>query len=122
MLNQGWHTNPPIAAVRDVLLGSSSDDTLYGGTENDILYGGFGNDSLIGGCGCDIFVLGDGEGFDMIVDFSKGQDSLYYVGENIKDLIISQTQTGTLISKANGDNLALLLGVEPSAIAFIETA
>lgn len=102
----------------DILLGCSGDDTLCSGNENDILYGGFGDESLIA-CGCDIFVLGDAEGFDTIFSFGKELDVLDYLGGNMKDLIISQTQISTSIGKVNEANLTLLPGVELSTIAFI---
>ena len=99
------------------MFGGASSDTLIGGSGDDILIGGLGDDSLIGGLGNDTFVLENNGGFDIIADFTKGQDVLQHKGANIGILAISQIPEGTLISKASGERLVLLLGVSSGAIA-----
>jgi Ca2+-binding RTX toxin-like protein len=84
---------------------------------SDILIGGLENDSLVGGLGNDTFVLENNAGFDVISDFTSGQDRLQYKGASIGELAISQIAEGTLISKPSGAGLVLLVGVEASAIA-----
>ena len=74
----------------DTLYGDEGNDILYGNTGNDTLYGGEGNDTLhgnscyagdedndilYGGAGQDTFVF-DGEGNDIIADYTAGQDTL----------------------------------------------
>ena len=74
----------------DTLYGDEGNDILYGSLGNDILYGGDGNDTLhgnscyagdedndilYGGAGQDTFVF-DGEGNDIIADYTAGQDTL----------------------------------------------
>ena len=101
----------------DTMFGGAGNDTLIGGSGDDILIGGLGDDSLIGGLGNDTFVLENNRGFDVIADFRKGQDVLQYRGGNMGSLAISQIAEGTLISKASGERLVLLLGVSSGAIA-----
>jgi len=101
----------------DLLDGCDGNDTMFGGSGDDILIGGLGDDSLIGGLGNDTFVLENNRGFDVIADFRKGQDVLQYRGGNMGSLAISQIAEGTLISKASGERLVLLLGVSSGAIA-----
>ena len=63
----------------DTLYGGAGDDVLQGGTGRDLLYGGTGNDSLWGGTNSDIFVWADGDGQDIIYDFSN-IDMLWITG------------------------------------------
>lgn len=80
------------AGGRDSLFGGFGDDTLFGGNGNDNLNGEFdddivrgeggndrlrgstGDDTLFGGEGDDLFVFRDGEGRDVIGDFTAGGD------------------------------------------------
>jgi Ca2+-binding RTX toxin-like protein len=101
----------------DTLFGGAGSDTIIGGFGDDILIGGLENDSLVGGLGNDTFVLEINAEFDVISDFTSGQDVLEYKGASIGELVISQIPEGTLISKASGAGLVLLLGVQASAIA-----
>lgn len=57
----------------DTLFGYAGFDALSGGQGNDILIGGAGDDTLRGGLGADRFVLGFGDGYDTILDFSRAQ-------------------------------------------------
>jgi Ca2+-binding RTX toxin-like protein len=59
--------------ANDTLFGYAGFDTLVGGAGNDILIGGAGDDTLRGGLGADRFVLGFGDGYDTIADFSRAQ-------------------------------------------------
>ena len=47
-----------------------------GGNDNDELDGGADNDLLNGGSGDDVFVLREGDGTDIIIDFTLGSDRL----------------------------------------------
>ena len=53
----------------DSLAGTAASDAVEGGRGNDVLDGGVGNDTLIGGAGADIFVLREGGGDDVVMDF-----------------------------------------------------
>jgi len=56
----------------DYLLGNLGDDVLSGLGGNDVLVGGAGTDTLIGGSGVDRFVMTNGDGPDIITDFTLG--------------------------------------------------
>ncbi|WP_119302516.1 calcium-binding protein [Dongia deserti] len=68
----------------DYLFGAGGDDTLTGGAGADTLFGGAGNDALTGGTGADHFSftqISTGNalsGHDVITDFDKGLDILYF--------------------------------------------
>ena len=73
-------------AGNDQLYGGAGDDCLNGDDGNDILYGGTGNDKLTGGAGKDTFVYSEGDGNDIIYDYSE-EDIL-----NIKKGSITKTE------------------------------
>ena len=84
------------AAVADVLMGGYGDDTLTGSANADVLMGGAGHDDITGGGGTDtinggagddvmtggseadtfVFSPSDGDGDDVIVDFTNGVDKI----------------------------------------------
>jgi len=68
----------------DVLVGGVGDDYFDGGKGNDTLIGSYGYNTLIGGEGSDAFIFNDpliqGE-FDIIEDFTVGQDKIYLAAE-----------------------------------------
>jgi len=111
----------------DILGGCEGNDTLYGGEDNDtltgcqgddILYGDLGNDSLIGGSGNDIFALKAGQGFDIIADFTSGQDVIgLSSGLSFGQLEITQNAQGTLIKNVlTGEELVVMIEVSANAI------
>jgi fimbrial isopeptide formation D2 family protein/uncharacterized repeat protein (TIGR01451 family) len=108
----------------DTLNGGGDDDCLFGGKGNDLLkgvdgndqlFGEEGNDTLIGGDGNDVFVLRQGSGTDTVEDFKLGEDRIGLVGLTFENLRISQGTTGAEI-RANGELLAILLGVSATAL------
>jgi fimbrial isopeptide formation D2 family protein/uncharacterized repeat protein (TIGR01451 family) len=108
----------------DTLNGGDHDDCLFAGKGNDLvkgdcgsdqLFGEEGNDTLIGGDGNDIFVLRQGSGTDTVEDFKLGEDRIGLVGLTFENLRISQGTTGAEI-RANGELLAILLGVSATAL------
>ncbi|MCG5062081.1 MAG: hypothetical protein KA714_29990 [Limnoraphis sp. WC205] len=111
----------------DTLIGGEGDDSLFGGRENDILSGGGGNDTLYGdlgadtltgGSGTDLFGLREnGEGTDFITDFQDGID-LMQLPDGIGEIRVqSNGSNQTEISVvATGEIIALLDGIQPSAI------
>ena len=64
------------AAGNDSILGNKGKDKLFGDAGNDILIGGLGNDTLTGGAGNDVFVYSNGDGADVIADFTAGTDKI----------------------------------------------
>lgn len=77
----------------DKLYGSDVKDVIYGGKEDDILAGRQGNDILYGGAGNDEFVYENGDGNDIVKDYTEQQDVIEIIGGSII--------TGTTIN--NGD-------------------
>ncbi|MEG4008977.1 DUF4347 domain-containing protein [Microcoleus sp. Pol11C1] len=111
----------------DIVGGCEGNDTIYGGEDNDtltgcqgddILYGDLGNDSLIGGSGNDIFALKAGQGFDIIADFTIGQDLIGLTGGlSFGQLAITQNTQGTLIKNVlTGEELGVMMGVSANSI------
>ena len=64
----------------DSLYGDKEADKLYGDAGNDTLVGGLGNDTLTGGAGNDIFYYSNGDGEDVIADFTSNDDKIYISG------------------------------------------
>ena len=101
----------------DVLLGGNGTDTLWGGAGNDLLDGGNGNDLLYGGSGNDIFVLSrTGNGTDLILDFSIGQDQIGLSGGLSYDQLSFSDFLGSTIIRASNNPLAILTGVQSSQL------
>jgi Ca2+-binding RTX toxin-like protein len=77
-----------------------------------------GNDSLTGGSGNDIFVLKTGQGFDVIADFTVGQDLMGLSGGlSFGQLAITQNTQGTIIKNVlTGEELGVMIGVSANAI------
>ncbi|XZN91416.1 MAG: DUF4347 domain-containing protein [Microcoleus sp.] len=102
----------------DTLYGGEDNDTLLGGKGDDILYGDLGNDSLIGGSGNDIFVLQAGQGFDIIADFTLGQDLIGLSGGlSFSQLAITQNNQATLIKNVlTGEELGVIAGVNANSL------
>ena len=68
----------------DKLVGGAGDDLLVGGSGDDSLDGGIGNDTLQGQ-GNDFFVLREGDGTDVILDYREGSDRLLLSGDLTKE-------------------------------------
>lgn len=116
----------------DRLSGGAQGDYLDGGYGDDILVGGAGNDTLVGGFGADRFVQDElDRGFDLILDFEIGHDTLSFedVGitgpDGIRLIAYTHGDTpSTLIRFLDPDGLVdkslggiVLNGVEPSALS-----
>lgn len=98
-------------------LASDSDlsDLTVGTSGDDLLNGGKGNDRLMGQAGRDRFVIGQGLGTEMILDFQRGRDRLVLQGDlRPDDLTFIQQGKNTLI-EAGDRVLALLRGVNLTA-------
>lgn len=96
----------------DILNGGGGIDKLIGQAGDDTLIGGKGSDILRGGAGADVFVVGQQYGFDIIRDFTDGEDILELKGNlRLGQIDKTQIQNGTLLSVGEQD-LAFLRGVE----------
>ncbi|GAB4532484.1 MAG: hypothetical protein Tsb0014_16970 [Pleurocapsa sp.] len=96
----------------DLLDGGDDDDLLLGGTGNDTLMGQEGSDILNGGQGEDIFVIGLGQGRDIIVDFTPGVDYIGLSGGLTWEDLTLQGSDRTSILDADNNILAVLLNVD----------
>ena len=76
----------------DVIQGGADRDFLLGENGDDVLDGGTGNDNLRGGAGADEFIFASGYGFDRILDWEDGIDTInlsHTDATEISDLSIS---------------------------------
>ena len=60
----------------NVIKGSAKTDSLNGGVGDDTLTGGKGSDTLTGGNGADVFFFANGDGADVITDYSASQGDI----------------------------------------------
>ena len=63
-------------AGNDSVSGGAGNDKLFGDASADTLNGGKGNDTLTGGNGNDVFVYANGDGNDVITDYTAKQDKI----------------------------------------------
>jgi VCBS repeat-containing protein len=99
-------------AGNDTLIGGEGDDNLRGNDGNDILIGGEGNDSSQGGFGNDTYVIEQGWGQDIIVDwdYTAGNIDTVVFGSGISSYDISVSQSGNnliLTQQGASDQLTL---------------
>ena len=100
----------------DELRGRAGDDVLRGGSGSDTLEGGAGRDRLVGGSRQDTFILSNQRGPDRVLDFQNGVDRLGLAGNlSFNQLTITQRGDNTLIQNGSR-NIAILNGVEATAI------
>ncbi|MBE9177903.1 hypothetical protein IQ268_04810 [Oculatella sp. LEGE 06141] len=105
-------------AYDDTLTGDDGVNVLKGGAGNDTLIGAGGNDLLYGQAGNDTFVIAAGKGTDTIADFEVGRDLIGLAGGlSFGQLTIAQRNSNdTAITLANNEVLAVLTGIQPTAI------
>ena len=105
--------------MADILLGGAGNDTLKGGGGNDTLTGGTGADTMTGGAGADTFIIKSGDaavsisgsnqsgsisGFDIITDFTIGEDRLVLNGTPYAATNTSSIVDGTDSALTHGGN------------------
>ena len=96
----------------DVIYGEEGNDYIEGGSGADTLNGGAGNDTLTGGNGKDVFVYANGEGDDVITDYTSS-DKIKVDGTISKTSysgndIIFTIGNGTLtVKNAKGTNISV---------------
>lgn len=80
-----------------VILGTEGDDILKGNDSDQIFWGGAGNDE---------FIFGPSSGNDQIYDFELGIDLVHIDSYSREDLIVYQTNDGSVV-EYGGDSLLL---------------
>ncbi len=78
----------------DLLLAGSGDDTLDGGSGDDYLDGGPGEDLLLGGSGNDRYRFQRGDGCDVLIERSGGDDSVTIADSTIEHADLWFTRRG----------------------------
>ena len=84
----------------NLIKGTAKTDSLNGGSGNDTLIGGKGNDTLTGGNGFDVFFFTNGDGADVITDYSATEG----------DIIRLDKKTEVTAAAYEGNNLILSIG------------
>ena len=85
------------AVARDLsITGNGKANIILGGYEDDTLIGGKGNDTLQGGSGADVFTYANGDGKDIILDYSE-EDTI-------------KITKGTAKVAANGNDVVFTIG------------
>ena len=97
----------------DYIDGGAGKDTILGGDGDDTLIGGKGNDSLKGGDGADIFLYNNGDGNDIITDYTE-DDMIKIDSGTISNVKLSGSDVVFKIGKGsltvkNGKNKSLSL-------------
>ncbi|WP_372619416.1 calcium-binding protein [Falsiroseomonas sp.] len=67
-------------AGAELLLGGDGSDDLQGLDGDDVLRGGRDHDGLTGGAGVDTFAFARGDGYDWVVDFQPGIETIWLEG------------------------------------------
>jgi hypothetical protein len=74
----------------------------------------------MGGAGADTFVLQQGKGEDVILDFSIGEDSFFLENLSLSNLNLNEVGGNTIISDAiTGQPVATLVGINQVTLASI---
>lgn len=84
----------------DLIYGGNGNDSLFGGEGGDTLDGGAGNDSLDGGVGDDTYVVDSAtdrvvEGADGGIDTVRTTRTVWTLGENVENLVLTSTSAST---------------------------
>jgi Ca2+-binding RTX toxin-like protein len=101
----------------DYLIGLGGNDTIRGGDGNDVIDGGPGTDIINGSDGADIIVVRAGQlGNDKINDFQDGVDKIVLAGDlTFGDLDIADINGWAQLS-VGGENLAKFKGISASQL------
>ena len=102
-------------ASANTIRGNSGSNRLTGGACADILVGNAGIDTLYCGAGDDIFKLTEGNGYDKIRDFIKGEDKIDIRG--FDNIVIVES----LVISESGNHSNIYNGNDLLAIVFNET-
>ena len=102
-------------SLANSIKGGKYADILDGGTGNDTLIGGKGDDTLTGGAGKDIFVYANGDGKDIITDYTAGQDKIKISSGSIsktkvsgKDVIFTVGNGSIVVKNGKGKKITVV--------------
>ena len=92
----------------DNLTSTAGNDEVKGTSRNDVLDGGAGDDTLEGGRGLDVFVLQQGGGDDVVLDFNRLEgDRLHFeIGTGIDNGVLpplGRLYDGQVFTNYSGD-------------------
>ena len=92
--------------------GTNHDDVIYGGSGNDVIYGKDGDDTLIGGKGDDelwgeegndIIVWNKGDGFDTVIDYNAGVNTVRFGAGITFEQLVFERDNNNLSIFVDGD-------------------
>ncbi|WP_310620783.1 calcium-binding protein [Flexibacterium corallicola] len=113
--------------AKGFMYGFGGDDVIEGGDAKDHIFGGEGDDTMTGYGGNDVFVFETNAGNDTITDFTVGEDTIRFYGDDYPDLAyddltITQVEDDTTTSGYSttveyGDNQITLENVAASDLS-----
>lgn len=97
------------------------DNIVFGSVHEDHIDAGAGSDVLFGGLGTDVFIFDTGYGFDIITDFSSGEDIIDLsragvMGDDDLTILDYENGKGALITYSEEGDQVLLLGVDYTSV------
>ena len=99
----------------DYLAGGKGNDKIYGEADDDTLIGSSGADTLNGGDGADVFVYSNGDGDDVIADFTEYEDVIkidsgYISSSSIKgsNVILNIADSSITIKKGKKQTITII--------------
>lgn len=84
----------------NIIYSGAGKDVLYGNGGNDKIFGNAGNDELYGGAGKDTFFYANGDGNDVIADFTA-KDEIYLSSGSIDSVTLSGKDVTLKIGKGS---------------------
>ena len=97
------------------ITGNSSANSIKGGKGADTLIGGKGNDTLTGGSGNDVFSYANGDGNDIITDYTAKQDKIKLTSGSISssslkgsDVVLKIGSGSITLKNAKGKSITVI--------------
>ncbi len=87
----------------DIIYGNGGDDVIYGRNGNDVMIGGKGNDELCGEEGNDIIVWNRGDGFDTVIDYNVGINTVRFGADITMKQLVFERENNNLYIFVDGD-------------------
>lgn len=118
---KGSYEKDILSAAKDedtTMYGFGGDDLLLGKGGDDYLWGGSGDDTLSGGDGSDFFAWGENDGYDIVEDFSIGQDYIRLRGDF--EWGFAAFDGNLLLESKNDHGGLILVGISPTLYAQVK--